>query len=103
VKAQIPLLAAEVAANQAEVAAKDRAVQDKVQEVARYADKAAAEAKANGSLGETINRLLMVLAGLAVLYILGHVFLPSVAQSYPAVGWLQTFNNLVKNTTTTHI
>ena len=103
VQSQIPVLESKAATAKAETVAVSAKVETLGQQVVAYATaKAAADADASGwkawaTFAAKVGALL------AMLYFIGHIFLPMAAQSYPGLGWLTTIANLFKNLTTAHL
>lgn len=102
VQKQIPALQASLATANATVAATQATVTVKTAEVVTYAQKVAAKEEEEGSLTAQLGSLLRIAAFVAVLYILIHVVLPSLAQEFPALGWLTTLNKITKSVTSAH-
>lgn len=102
-EAQLPVLQATVTAKDAALAAKDQVVVQKTGELVTFTDKLLAKEKEAGSLGALVNHLLWGIAGLAVLYVLAHIILPSVTQEFPAFKALGVLNQVVKSVTSAHL
>lgn len=102
-EAQLPALQATVKAKDAALAVKDQAVAQKTGELVTFTEKLVAKEKEAGSLGALVNRLLWGVAGLAVLYLLAHFILPSLAAEFPAFKALAVLNQVVKSTTSAHL
>ena len=102
VKQQIPVLQASLDTANAKVSASQAVVTAKTAEVVTYAEKVAAKEKEAGSLSAQLGSLLRIAALVAVLYLIVHVALPSLAQEFPALGWLTTLNRVTKSVTSAH-
>lgn len=78
-------------------------VAKKQAEVITYADKARAQEKEAGSLGNLVRKLAWGLGILALLYIVANWVLPSLAQEFPNAAKLQKLNQAVKSVTSAHL
>lgn len=102
-EAQLPVLQATVKAKDDALADRDRIVVQKTGELVTFTEKLVAKEKEAGSLGALVNRLLWGVAGLAFLYAMAHIVLPSVAQEFPLFKPLTVLNKLVKSATSAHL
>ncbi len=103
IAAEIPKLEATVKTKDAEVQVVAAKVETKQAEVVAYADKFAAERAKAGTLDAYAGKLVWALIILGVLYFLIHFGLPSLAQEFPAKGWLQGLNKTAKSITSAHL
>lgn len=103
VEAQLPLLQKAKEAAEAKAEAKEALVVQKTAEVVQYANEAALEKKQNGSLGAAVERFVWGAGVLAALYALFHFILPSLAQEYPGISWLQHVNKTLKSLSSAHV
>ncbi len=75
----------------------------KTNEVAVYADKMAEKEAEAGSLGTLLHKLFWVVGALAVLYVLVHFILPSLAQEFPGSPLLARANKTAKSIFSSHL
>ena len=84
----------------------EEAYQLKVTQVTTYADQAAKEKSASGSLATIFSQFKWMILKLAIilslLYALVHYALPSLAQEYPACKWINNLYNTIKSITSAH-
>ena len=88
-EASLPPLQATLDEAKAQVGAKDALVAEKTQEVAQYADQHAADDAKAGSLEAYAANLLKILVIAAIVYIVVHLVLPSLASEFSGSSWLR--------------
>ena len=102
VKAQIPALQLSLSTAQAQVASKQADVAVQTAKVVTFAEKLQATEKEAGSLSAQVGSLFRIAILVGLIYLLIHVVLPSLAQEFPALGWLTTLNKVTKSVTSAH-
>lgn len=102
IEAKLPVLEQQAKAADAKAVAAEGVVVVKTNEVATYAEKAAAKEKEAGSLNAFAGSLVRWIIAIGIGYVLIHFVLPSLAQEFPAVRLITYANKTLKSIFSSH-
>lgn len=101
-QAEIPQLTTQAKTAEAKAEAAQAVVTAKTNEVAAYADKAAAKEKEAGSLGAVLTKAAWLGGVFLFVIFFCNFILPSLAAEFPGVAWLVKLNQTTKSLTSAH-